>query len=276
MQLRNAILINGMLCSVEAVFGLTASHIDKLEQCDRYFMRKLFNSPVSTPIESFYLETGAIPIRFTIIARRLLFYWTILNKQDSELVKQVYNIQKIQPVKKDWCLTVAEDLRNLNIELSEVEITKIKKIKFKSIVKENVRAVARNFLSDLKGKHSKSENLQVRNEMQSYLSSSELSCDEKKLLFSLRTRMFDCKANFSFKYGSNLLCKFCHETEDQEHLLQCVKLIDGISLDGIQYSDIFGNLKKQVVIAKTMKKIVDKRDIMLNDISLIGNQEHHI
>ena len=112
--------------------------------------------------------------------------------------------------------------------------------------------------------------------MQSYLSSSELSCDEKKLLFSLRTRMFDCKANYSFKYGSDLLCKLCNETEDQEHLLQCVKLIDGMSLDGIQYSDIFGNSKKQVVIAKTMKKIVDRRNILLNDISLIGNQEHHI
>ena len=95
-------------------------------------MRKLFDSPVSTAIESFFLETGAIPIRFTIIARRLLFYWTILNKQDSELVKQVYNIKKIQPVKNDWCLTVAEDLKNLNIELSEEEISKMKKRKFKT------------------------------------------------------------------------------------------------------------------------------------------------
>ena len=86
-QLRNAILINGMLCSIKATFGLTLNHINKLEQCDRYLMRKIFRSPISTPVECFYLETGTMPLRFVIIARRLLFYWSILHKKDNELVK---------------------------------------------------------------------------------------------------------------------------------------------------------------------------------------------
>ena len=90
-----------MLCSSEALYGLTSSHINKLERCDLYFFRKIFNAPISTPFESFYLETGALPIRFVIIARRLLFFWNILNKPDNELIKQVYKAQKLRPVKND-------------------------------------------------------------------------------------------------------------------------------------------------------------------------------
>ena len=90
MLLRNAILINCKLCSIELVLGLTSSQILKLEQCDHYFLRKLFNAPISTRTESLYIETGAMPIRCVI-----------LNKPDSKLAKQVYDIQKHQPVKND-------------------------------------------------------------------------------------------------------------------------------------------------------------------------------
>ena len=39
--------------------------------------------------------------------------------------------QKLSPVKNDWCLTIAEDLKYLNINLSEKEISMMKKAKFK-------------------------------------------------------------------------------------------------------------------------------------------------
>ena len=89
LQLRNAKLINGMLCSIESMYGISKAHVEKLEKCDRYFFRKIFNSPVSTPIESFYLETNTMPLRFIIMGRRLLYYWTIINKPYDELVKHV-------------------------------------------------------------------------------------------------------------------------------------------------------------------------------------------
>ena len=127
-----------------------------------------------------------MPLRFVIIARRLLFYWSILHKKDNELVKQVYMTQKLSPVKNDWCLTIAEDLKYLNINLSENEISMMKKAKFKTLVNQKVQECAISFLSDLKQKHSKSDGIKVSNSMQSYLISNELSCEEKQFLFSLR------------------------------------------------------------------------------------------
>ena len=85
-------LINSILCSVESMYGLTNTHIQKLESVDKYLLRKIFNASSSTTTEALYLETGALPIRFIIKSRRLMFYWTILSKKESELVRKVYNV----------------------------------------------------------------------------------------------------------------------------------------------------------------------------------------
>ena len=136
---RNSMLINSMLCSIEALHGLHNIHIDKLEKVDKYLMRQILNASNSTPIEALYLETGAMPIRFLIVSRRLMFYWSILSKTEVELVRKVYNAQKISPIKNDWYLQVKEDLENCCIFLSETEISNMKRHKFKSLVKEKVR-----------------------------------------------------------------------------------------------------------------------------------------
>ena len=60
---RNSKLVNGMLYSIETLYGLTHAHIEKLEQCDRLFLRKVFNCISSTAIESFYLEANILPFR---------------------------------------------------------------------------------------------------------------------------------------------------------------------------------------------------------------------
>ena len=109
---RDSMLINGMLCSVKTLYGLTNSHIEQLEQCDTMLMRRLFKYVSSTAIEAFYIETGMIlPLRFTIIARRLMYMCTILQKSDGEVVKQVYEAQKLSPVKNDWSTQVEQDLK---------------------------------------------------------------------------------------------------------------------------------------------------------------------
>ena len=101
--------------------------MDKLESCDKFLLRKILNARSSTATEAFYLETGLLPIRFIIIARRLMYYWNILQKSDSELVKQVFNAQKILPLKNDWILQIEDDLKFCDIQLSETEITCMKK-----------------------------------------------------------------------------------------------------------------------------------------------------
>ena len=121
MMFRNSMLLNGMLCSSEVLYGITNEHIEMLEKCDRTFTRRVFDCPVSTPIESFYLETSTIPIRFILMGRRLMYLWTLLQKSEKELAKQVYNTQKLFPVKKDWLLQVQEDMEKCQINLTDEE-----------------------------------------------------------------------------------------------------------------------------------------------------------
>ena len=89
---RNSILINEMLCSVESLNYLNKCHIEKLESCDKYLMTKLFQTGPSCPTNGFFFETGALPLRYVIMGRFLTFLWSILNKNESELAKQVYEI----------------------------------------------------------------------------------------------------------------------------------------------------------------------------------------
>ena len=78
MQLRTAMLINGILFNTEALFNLTNKHTEMLEECDKVLMRRMFEAEQGTPVESFFLETSAWPIRFIIMGRKLMYYWTIL------------------------------------------------------------------------------------------------------------------------------------------------------------------------------------------------------
>ena len=79
---RSSMLLNGILFSTEALIGISEKHIKMLEDCDLMLMRQIFQTPVGTPKESFYIETSVLPIRFVIIGRRLMFLWSILQKND--------------------------------------------------------------------------------------------------------------------------------------------------------------------------------------------------
>ena len=60
---RQSLLLNSILCNSEVLYGLSQEHINTLESVDKYFWRKVFGSPISTPIESFCIEINSISIR---------------------------------------------------------------------------------------------------------------------------------------------------------------------------------------------------------------------
>ena len=269
---RNSMLVNSVLCSIESLYGLKKSHIEKLESCDKYLMRKLFNSVSTTAVEAYYLETGTLPLRFYISARRLMFLWNILQKPESELVNQVYNAQKLSPVENDWFLQVQDDLRMFQINLSDDEIKSLKKEKFKHIVKKSVREQGETYLYNLKKNHSKSQNLGARFQLQDYLTCDELNVQEKQLLFKFRTRTYDCKMNYRKMYEPDLSCLFCNGEDSQEHLIAC-KITDDMNTEGIFYGDIFDSAEKQTKITKVLKQIDNKRFLSKKS-SNVGGQVH--
>ena len=80
---RNSMLINSMLCSSEVLYGITNAHIQTLEECDKALFTQLFSVPVSCSYEAFFYESGALPVRHILIGRRLVYYWTGLNRSSQ-------------------------------------------------------------------------------------------------------------------------------------------------------------------------------------------------
>ena len=91
------------MCSIEALYGIKAKHIETLEKLDRELFRKIFQSGAATPIEIFYLATKTLLFRHIIIGRRLMFYWSILQKSETA--------QEVNPVKNDICIQFKYDVK---------------------------------------------------------------------------------------------------------------------------------------------------------------------
>ena len=100
--LRNSCLVSSMVFNCEAWYVLTIKHIKLLEKEDEKFMRIILDCPSKTPIHLMYLELGWLPLRFFIQSRRLNFLKYILNQNETSIVKQVFNEQKLNPLKGDW------------------------------------------------------------------------------------------------------------------------------------------------------------------------------
>jgi len=73
--------------------------VNKFTEVDKLLFRKMMEVPDSTPITSFYLEFGTIPIEYIIKARRIIFLHSILTSNKEEMVYLFYQAQNKYPVK---------------------------------------------------------------------------------------------------------------------------------------------------------------------------------
>jgi hypothetical protein len=233
-----------------------------LEDCDKFFMRKLFEAEQGTPIESFFLETSAWPIRYIIIGRKLMYYRKMLRKSEKELVKKVFNAQSAFPTKGDWVTGIKDILKEYDISFSEQEIGKMSMTKFKSIVKGKIQLKVMSHLIALQNKHTKSEQLHFEGKMQEYLTASNLTLSDKKFLFILRSKMLRIKGNFSSIYKGNMTCSLCLDKQfegNENHLLACPEIIKllGKETENVQYENVFKDLAKQKKAVNIFRQIMN-------------------
>ena len=112
---RDAFLLSSVLLNAECWVNLTQGDVEELESLDRLYLRRVFEASSSTPIPALYLELGVIPVRFKIQAKRIMYLHYILNRDEKELIFQVFKAQMDDPVKGDWILTVKDDLKLFNL-----------------------------------------------------------------------------------------------------------------------------------------------------------------
>ena len=261
MLFRSSMLINSVLCSSEVLYGVKLKHLEILEKCDKMFFTKLFSVPQTCSYEAFFLETNALPIRYILIGRRFMYYWLLLNKADNELAKKVYYTQKQHRCKDDWASEIEDNLNLCNIQLTESEIQQMKLEDFKQIVKTQIRIKADEYLCSLRDKHSKTEQL-TSYSFQNYLQSAELSTEEQKLLFQLRTRSTLTKGNYRNQYKFDMSCRYCKDKDSFEsdpHLLLCPTIKNHLqgttNISSVKYEDIFGDVCKQTSVAQVYQAI---------------------
>ena len=161
------------------------------------------------------------------------------------------------------------DLKSCDINYTAEQIESMSQFKFKRIVKEAIQLKVMAYLFALQNKHSKSEKLILESEMQPYLKSSEISTVKKQILFKLRTKMLNIKANFSSMNKNNLQCSLCKDmstTENEEHLLVCSVLANHPKLKDeigqVKFEDVFSDEQKQFRAAKVFKQIMEIFDRM--------------
>ena len=174
-----------------------------------------------------YLETGATPLSFIILNRRINYLHTILTRDDNELIKRVYKTQKSNPSSGDFVKLVESDLETIGEEFDENLIRSMDKEKFKVHVRTKVKEVALSHLKTLQAGHSKIKCIEYTQlATQPYLKSSSFTNKECELLFALRSKSVrGIKAKTPSVYRNNMICPLsCDKTnpqDEQEHLLKC-------------------------------------------------------
>ena len=268
LRLRQAMLVNGILFNSEAWHGISQKDIAPLEKVDEALLRGLLKAHSKIPIEALYLETGAIPIRFIVASRRIMYLQSILQKDKNEIVRKVFEAQKVDTSPGDYFELVTEDKINMGLELSDTELENMNKEKLKNIVKSKTRQAALKYLKTVQASHSKMSCLNYNSlELSPYMFSSESA----QLLLALRTRTVKgIKKDFEGLY-SDILCPLkCGKDDKLENVLTCPVLLsnhtsDNLSSSDIRHEDIFSSdIVKQKQATELYRQLLEVRTNLMN------------
>ena len=244
-----------------------------LIKCDTDLLKALFNVNSFT-MELLYFETGKLPIQFIVSIRRLMYLWNLLHRDPDDLISKVYQAQRENPSKHgDWYQMIQREKDTYDIMLSDEDISKIGKHRFRKFVGAKISKYAFSHLLNISKQHSKSKDLvdslnHNGLRTQPYLLTSQLTTSQKQLLMSLRCKIYDVKSNFKNRFNNNMRCRICmlpESYENESHLLKCSDLMYNLSSaeSNLKLEVIYGTLDTQVLFIESFDKIHSRRKLML-------------
>ena len=255
----NIMLRSSILYASETYYNLKEPELRKLERIEEGFLRRLFKTSKGCPIAQLYLEAGHIPARFHIKKMRLMFLKYILNEEEHGLISKFLKLQFEKPSRGDWASSCKQDLKDLKIDMSLVDIKTTKMRKFIKIINESISEAAFQYL--IKKRGSKGMEISYTSlKMSEYLlpNDSGLSIDDKRYIFEIRNRMIYIPANFSSDENENI-CISCKSIEDMNHVYSCRHWNN--ENEEVKYENIFtDNIHNQVIVYKRFKENYEKRE----------------
>ena len=93
----------------EVWHGLKSTDLDVMSVVDHKILKYICQAHSKTPTEFVYLESGAIPLPFLVVSKRMIYLQNILKRQPEELLRRVFKAQKNNPTQGDFILLVKED-----------------------------------------------------------------------------------------------------------------------------------------------------------------------
>ena len=189
-------------------------------------IKRILMTPVTTPREALYIETGLLDVQHTVMKNRINTD-ARLERNGNNLIRNILNTQE----EKGWKKQTDKMKQELDITQDDISGGKSKtKI---TIKKKIMRAFKDQITSSAQEKSKIRHLLEGRPEWKpgtkpAYMN--KLNRRETSLIFKARTRMLDIKNNFRGKY-KDTKCRNCNQTtETQEHILEECKEGDHITL----------------------------------------------
>ena len=264
--LHMSIFINGTLTNMETWPKCSEARLNKLENIEQNFMRKILKAHSKTPIEALYLELGIIPLRYNLMTRRILYLHEIMNRDDDELTKKVVLAQKDSSYKGDFYPQALENMVALGISDNQLSESKEK---LRTDLTKKVNAAAYKFLIGKAESHSKVRHECYKNcEGAEHYFDPRFTTDVTNMLFKFRTVTYLVKNNFrnNFK-NTNILCPLCESHNDnQEHIFECRKILEVHNQEIlVKHDDIFSSdIDNLLKVSTTLMKLVKIRDSLLS------------
>ena len=163
------------------------------------------------------MEFCVLKIRHRITIRRLMFHHHIITRDSyKELIRKIYLKQKEHSLKGDWYQTLEKDFRFIGVVIDDDQIMKIPKSEYRKYIKKKVEHSAfQNYLEEKEKSKKKMHKLVYKSlGIQPYMSNSDFSHSEVKLLYALRSNCYPAKMNFRKMNRGNLKCIFkCDQNE---------------------------------------------------------------
>ena len=102
---------------------------------DNMILRTIFVAQSKVPVETLYLETSTLSIKYVISVRRMLYLKTILSRHEDEVIRRVYQAMKERSLKGNLYIRVASDFEQVGMPMDEEVIMRTDLASYKLIIK---------------------------------------------------------------------------------------------------------------------------------------------
>ena len=209
----------------EAWDNLTKSDITRLQVLQMKFLKRILQTPKSTPNCLVLLELGVLPIEYEIKNRQLNFLHHIVTLDEQDPVLRCYTEQKKYPFENNWAKDIKETFSHLGLQHSEGEIANMTKDQWKRIVKKKLNETALEDLHNQKSRLKKGSIINRYQELSTKKYFEELNASDARTFFKIRAEVYDIKTFRKYQYDDDV-CRLCgNGSEDLDHIINRCKEI---------------------------------------------------